>query len=155
MTFDDNDRQPLPSEDTGDLVNEPAGGTTDDPLVASEEGVPYEPPTERVITAGSGDGSPAEVAGHSPTDAGELERTGGPDGSAVMPRDGELRSAVAEALRRSDLTAAEHVTVAVRGTQVVIGGEVESIDVVEEILAVAGDVPGVSDVVDETRITAG
>ena len=39
------DRLPLPSEDEGDLAEEPRGAMTDDPLVATEEGVPYDPPS--------------------------------------------------------------------------------------------------------------
>ena len=46
------DRLPLPSEDSGDLVDEPPTGVTDDPIVAVEEGVPYEPPMERVVVPG-------------------------------------------------------------------------------------------------------
>ena len=42
------DRLPLPSEDEGDLVNEPREGMTDDFLVAQEEGVRYDPPTGRM-----------------------------------------------------------------------------------------------------------
>ena len=50
MVDDDRpERQPLPSEDGGDLVDEPASGETDDYLVASAEGVPYVPPTERAM----------------------------------------------------------------------------------------------------------
>ena len=48
MMDDRSERQPLPSEDTGDLADEPESGVTDDFLVASEEGVPYTPPTDRV-----------------------------------------------------------------------------------------------------------
>ena len=43
------ERQPLPSEDEGDLVDEPATGESEDPLVASQEGVPRVPPSERVV----------------------------------------------------------------------------------------------------------
>lgn len=68
------DRLPLPSEDQGNLTEEPRAGMTDDPLVAAEEGVPYDPPTDRVLSEGRGaDGAP-DAAGTDPTDAGELER---------------------------------------------------------------------------------
>ena len=43
MMDDRPERQPLPSEDGGDLVDEPSSGETDDYLVASAEGVPYTP----------------------------------------------------------------------------------------------------------------
>ena len=53
MVDDRPERQPLPSEDGGDLVDEPASGETEDYLVASAEGVPYVPPTERSVRATS------------------------------------------------------------------------------------------------------
>jgi len=137
------ERLPLPSEDTGDLVDEPASGMTDDYLVAREEGVPYTPPTERV---------PGEAIDSDP-DALELDRDESiqaPDGE--MPRDDELRSRVIEALRASDVPAGDRVRVAVSGSLVVVQGEVESIDVLDEIVGIVGDVPGVSDVLDEVEV---
>jgi len=65
-------RLPLPSEDTGDLVDEPAAGDTDDYLVAREEGVPYVPPMDRVVSEARIGESGVDVAGTSPNDAGEL-----------------------------------------------------------------------------------
>jgi hypothetical protein len=56
------DRLPLPSEDEGDLVEEPREGMTDDFLVAQEEGVPYDPPSDRVIGPTAGPSGP-DVAG--------------------------------------------------------------------------------------------
>src|SRR4029453_14712871 len=41
-------RLPFPSEDGGDPPDEPPGGVSNDPIVAAEEGVPGEPPLERV-----------------------------------------------------------------------------------------------------------
>jgi hypothetical protein len=137
------ERLPLPSEDTGDLLDEPASGMTDDYLVAREEGVPYTPPTERV---------PGEAIDSDP-DALELDRDESiqaPDGE--MPRDDELRSRVIEALRASDVPAGDLVRVAVSGSLVVVQGEVESIDVLDEIVGIVGDVPGVSDVLDEVEV---
>jgi hypothetical protein len=145
-------RLPLPSEDTGDLVDEPASGMTDDPLVAREEGVPYDPPSDRVISeARLGQGGPDE-AGTAPTDAGELERVDGIQPRTGRPTDDELRADVLEALRDSDVTAGERLRVAVDGQRVRLGGEVESIDVLEEILDLVAAVPGVDDVEDEVRI---
>jgi hypothetical protein len=137
------ERLPLPSEDTGDLVDEPASGMTDDYLVAREEGLPYAPPTERV---------PNEARA-SDTDADELERNDAiqlPDDE--MPRDDELRARVIEALRASEVPAGDRLRVAVSGSLVVVQGEVESIDVLDEIVGIVGDVPGVSDVLDEVEV---
>lgn len=134
---------PLPSEDGGDLVDEPATGITDDYLVAREEGVPYTPPLERVPSEGSA----------SESDADQLERDDSiqqPD--ADPPRDDELRARVIEALRASDVPAGDRLRVAVSGSMVVVQGEVESIDVLDEIVGIVGDVPGVSDVMDEVEV---
>ena len=58
-----------------------------------------------------------------------------------------------EALRASDVVAGDHLVVAVRGgSTVVLSGRVESVDVLDEILGIVGDVPGVEDVVDEVEV---
>jgi len=147
------DRLPLPSEDTGDLVDEPPGGVTDDYLVAREEGVPYAPPTERVLSEAREDESGPDVAGSDPTAAGELERDDAiqPD-DGELPRDDELRADVIEALRRSDVPAGDRVRIAASGSRVLVQGQVDSIDVLNEILGIVGDVPGVTDVTDELEV---
>ncbi|HYI67944.1 MAG TPA: BON domain-containing protein [Candidatus Limnocylindrales bacterium] len=134
------ERQPLPSEDSGDLVDEPASGETDDWLVASAEGVPYVPPMERSIGEES--------------DEDELEREDDiqPDDGG-LPRDGELQADVLEALRASDVPAGERIRVAVVGRRVKVQGEVETIEALDEILGIVGDVPGVDEVVDEVTVT--
>ena len=146
------DRLPLPSEDEGDLVNEPREGMTDDFLVAQEEGVPYDPPTERVIAPSGGpDGS--DVAGVGANADEELEREDGVQSDERrMPRDGELAADVVETLRRSDVPAGDRIRVAASGSTIVLRGEVESIDVLDEIIGIVGDVRGVENVVDEVTI---
>jgi osmotically-inducible protein OsmY len=147
------DRVPLPSEDSGDLADEPATGMTDDDQVATEEGVPWTPPTERVLSE-SRDLEGVDVAGTDATDAGELERNDDvqPD-DGLPPRDDELRADVIEALRASDVPAGDRLRISVNGTQVRVTGEVESVDVLDEILGIVGDVPGVDDVVDEVEVS--
>jgi len=148
------DRQPLPSEDTGDLVEEPAEGQTDDHLVASEEGVPYVPRTDRVISEPRDATAAADVAGTDPTDAGELERVDAVQpATADLPRDDELQADVVEALRTSDVVAGDRIRVAAEGSRVVLRGRVGSVDVLEEVLGIAGDVRGVDDVADEIEVT--
>jgi hypothetical protein len=136
----DDPRQPLPSEDTGDLVDEPATGFTSDPLVAREEGVPWIPPTER-------DGLPSD-----PEDVLEADDTIQADGPPT-PRDEALLAHVMGVLRGSDLPAGERIRVAASGTTVFVRGTVASITTAEEILALVGDVPGVEDVVDELEVS--
>jgi hypothetical protein len=146
------ERLPLPSEDTGDLVEEPASGMTDDYLVAREEGLPYSPPTERVVSETRGAQGP-DVAGTAPTISGELERLDDiqvPDGR--LPADDELLADVLERLRASDVPAGDRLEVAAEGHTVVLRGSVESVDVLDEILGIVGETPGVKDVVDEVDI---
>lgn len=117
------ERLPLPSEDGGDLVNEPPEGTTDDPLVATEEGVPWAPPTDRVISEPRDDGAGPDVAGTDATDAGELGRADGiqPD-DGLVARDDELAADVIEALRGSDVPAGELIRVRAEGSRVTLTG---------------------------------
>ena len=128
------ERIPLPSEDTGDLNDEPASGETDDYLVAREEGLPYDPPEERV---------PGE------TEPGDDRLTAD---ETARPTDDALLDRVLEVLRSSDVPAGERLRVAVAGRTVRVRGEVESIDVLDELLGMIGDVPGVDEVIDEVEI---
>lgn len=137
----DTPRPPLPSEDTGDLAREPASGMTRDPLVAREEGLPWAPPTEH-------DGLPAD-----PDDVLEADDSIQAAEGAERPRDEALLADVLAALRGSDLPAGERIRIAVRGRTVIVRGEVESVTVSDEILALIGDVPGVDDVIDELAVS--
>ena len=154
MMDDRPERQPLPSEDTGDLVDEPASGETDDYLVARDEGVPYVPPLDRVVSEALESESGVDVAGTDETDAGELEREDAiqPD-DGRLPRDDELQADVISALRASDVPAGDRIRIAVTGSRVHVAGEVESVDVLDEILGIVGDVVGVDEVLDEVTVT--
>lgn len=147
------DRLPLPSEDTGDLAEEPAAGMTDNYLVAREEGVPYDPPNDRVMSEVRLEQAGPDVAGTDPTDAGELERVDAVQAPDVdLPRDDELAADVVETLRGSNVVAGDHLRIAAEGGRVLVRGEVESVDVLNEILGIVGDVRGVTEVVDEVSI---
>ena len=148
MIDDRSERLPLPSEDEGDLVEEPREGMTDDPLVASEEGVPYDPPTDRVLSEARVEVAGPDVAGTDESDAGELERDDSIQAEdRGLPRDDELQADVVEALRASDVPAGDRIRVAAAGSTVIVTGEVESMEVLDEILGIVGDVPGVDEVV--------
>ena len=148
MIDDRSERLPLPSEDEGDLVEEPREGMTDDPLVASEEGVPYDPPTDRVLSEAR-----VEVAGPDESDAGELERDDSIQAEdRGLPRDDELQADVVEALRASDVPSGDRIRVAAAGSTVIVSGEVESMEVLDEILGIVGDVRGVDEVVDQLTV---
>lgn len=146
----DRDRMPLPSEDGGDRASEPPSGETEDYLVAEEEGVPYIAPTERVIGTPGDDGS-VESAAAPADDAEALEAEGAITGADAQRDDALLAEALA-ALRASDLPAGDRIRLGVSGTTIIVRGEVESIDVGEEILALVGEVPGVEDVIDELKV---
>ena len=154
MTNDRSRRQPLPSEDTGDLVDEPISGVTDDYLVAREEGVPYVPPNERVMSEARGlEG--VDWAGTDETDAGELEREDDiQPGDGGLPRDDALKADVIEALRTSNVPAGERIRIAVTGARVHVQGEVASVDALDEILGIVGDVVGVEEVLDEVNVSS-
>jgi hypothetical protein len=151
---DERERLPYPSEDTGDLVDEPIAGQTDDPLVAREEGVPWTPPTERVLSETRTDEGGPDAAAAAPDDAGELERDDaiGIGEATPLPSGEELLADCLEALRRSDLVAGDRVQLAVDGGIVTVTGTVASVDVLDEILAIVGDVPGVDEVRDQVIV---
>jgi hypothetical protein len=184
--FDPARRLPLPSEDEGDLLETPPSGDTDDPLVASEEGVPYVPPFDPVLSSARFTEGGPDVAGTSPTAAGELERNddiqdrsndaatlddevslddetivkdeAGEEAAVVdlvrqLPVDDELAADVIEQLRDSNVPAGDRLQIGAIGSIVTVRGEVESIDVLEELLGLIGDVPGVEQVNDEVEIS--
>jgi hypothetical protein len=144
---DRREKLPLPSEDTGDLANEPPRGDTEDYVVAREEGVPYTPPTERVVSETRLDESGPDVAGTETDDEEELRREEPPDDASQ-----DIGARAIEALRRSELPAGDRVQVGAIGSTVYLRGEVESVEIADEIVALLGDIPGVEEVVDETTL---
>jgi hypothetical protein len=134
---------PLPSEDTGDLRAAPPGGDTDDYLVAREEGVPYVPPTERVMSQPRIDEGGPDFAGAARDDGMELRQS---------DPDNDLAARALEALRRSDVVAGDRLTVSAAGSTLIVRGEVEAVDVLDEVLGILGDVDGVEAVEDQTSL---
>src|SRR5437868_13971398 len=110
------ERLPLPSEDEGDLLDEPGTGETDDPLVASQEGVPWVPPSDRVLRSGTSDEEGADLAGAPVSDEEELEADDGDDEP--------LRVRALEALRSSDVTAGDRIQVDAAGSTIWVRGRV-------------------------------
>ncbi len=126
-------------------------------MVATEEGVPYAPPTERVLDRpGRATDQPGPAG--APHDADEaLEAMPHPARDEVpepMPADEALLADAVTALRRSDVTAGDRVRLDAAGSTIIVRGTVESISVADEILGIVGQVPGVSDVVDELEVSA-
>jgi hypothetical protein len=147
---DEQDELPLPSEVGGDMVGEPREGVSDDPLVSIEEGVPYTPPTERVLSEPRMAHGGPDAAAAAPDDEEELRRESPPDDPSQ-----DLAARAVEALRSSELASGDRVQVGAVGTTLYLRGEVESVDVADEMVALLGDVPGVEEVVDETTLAAG
>lgn len=134
---------PLPSEDSGDLQRPPRGGDTDDYLVAREEGVPYAAPSDRVLSdTPASEGGP-DVAGTARDQGMELRQS---------DPAGDLAARAIERLRRSNVVAGEQLKVGAIGSTLVLTGEVESIDVLNELLGILGDVEGAEAVEDRTSL---
>jgi hypothetical protein len=135
------ERMPLPSEDEGDLLDEPGAGETDDPLVAAQEGVPWVPPTDRVLRSGTSHEEGGDLAGAPISDEEGLEVGDGEDEPLLVR--------ALTALRESDVTAGDRIQVDAAGSTIWVRGQVESVEVADEILGILGDLEGVEEVVDE------
>src|SRR2546421_7008483 len=118
------DRMPLPSEDEGDLIDEPSTGETEDPMVASQEGVPWIPPTDRVIAPPRTGEEGAGAAGAPASDDEKLEQVEPADDAE--PRDEALLAVALETLRRSDLTAGDPIQVDAARSTILGRGRVAS-----------------------------
>jgi hypothetical protein len=159
------DHGPLqPVEDQLDVIRTPDGQTVvDDPLdftdqpvttdatevVEESEGdVVFFPPTDPVLRVGE-DGEPEILGGFSPTaEAPEPERSS--DGRIG---DEALADAVRDALALDASTADLGLSVEVNDGVVTLRGNVLSLEDSENAEAVAGAVPGVVQVIDETEIS--
>jgi hypothetical protein len=116
-----------------------------DPTEAVEEAEPYFPPTDPVVrTDHAGETQIASGFGSGDTRA-------DPPAAAVtdVPSDEALEDLVHRSLRLDASTAHLHLKVGVAEGVVRLQGPIEDEDDAENALAVAGDVPGVVDVVDE------
>ena len=116
-----------------------------DPTKAVEDAEPYFPPTDPVVRTDHG-GEVRIAGGFGSPDAPEPgARAATPD----VPSDEALEDLVHRALRLDASTAQLHLKVGVLEGVVRLQGLVEDEADAENALAVAGDVPGVVEVVDE------
>jgi hypothetical protein len=116
-----------------------------DPTAAVEEAEPYFPPTDPVVRtdhAGETRIASGLSSGESPADL-------PPAAVADTPSDEALEDLVHRALRLDASTAHLHLKVGVTQGVVRLRGPIEDEADAENALAVAGDVPGVVDVIDE------
>ena len=127
-------------------------GETDDAMEAVEEGLTYVAPTDPP-TSPSDSFDDAEVAsgfgGSSLDEAYDADHHSGFD-----PDDDEMTARVRDAFRADSLTNQYAHTVAIRtrGGVVLLRGIVDDIDDTDNLIAVASDVTGVTEVVDELKV---
>jgi osmotically-inducible protein OsmY len=140
------DRQDIDDIPDSEIEVEPFNQPVEtDATEAVEEAEPYFPPTDPVvrvddkgetrIAGGFGTGEPLEQSSHAVT--------------ADVPSDEALEDQVHRALRLDASTAQLQLKVGVVQSIVRLRGMIEDEADAESALAVAGDVPGVVDVIDE------
>jgi hypothetical protein len=130
-------------------------GETDDPMVAAEEGLAYVPPTDPPIVP-SADPQGAEIAagfGSSALD----EPFDADHHSEVLPAEDEVTARVREALLADAATSgfAEDLQIDTVGGRVYLRGIVDDVEDTDNAAAVAAEVEGVVDVIDELEVRAG
>lgn len=109
---------------------------TNDPWLASQEGIPFTPPTSH------------------PSAIDDPDWVGGDD-TDVPPVDDILSERVYDALRADRATQGSLAGIRIRSSRgvVVLRGSVEDIDDTDRIAGIASDVPGVVEVRDELTVT--
>jgi hypothetical protein len=131
-------------------------GETDNPFEAVEEGMPYVPPSDPpTVPSAEGDRENAQVAGGMSASA--LEEPYDEDHHrSFYPDDDEMSARVRDALRADSSTTpyADVITVITRGSVVVLRGEVEDLIDSDNLVAVAGYVADVDEVIDELTVRA-
>jgi hypothetical protein len=134
-------------EDTGLRSDE-----TDDPYVASDEGLPYVPPSDPVVVP-SGNPEGIEIAAG--MGVGATDRPHEFDGaSTLLPAEDDMTARVREAIRDDATTTAyaDFIEISTDGRTVWLRGVVEDIDDEDNIVAVVTDVLGVAEVIDELAV---
>jgi hypothetical protein len=129
-------------------------GETADPLVASDEGYTYVPPIDPpIIPNHAGSSANAVIAsglGVSALDEPYDEE----HHSSFLPDEDEMSARVREALRADSSTSpyADTIAIATRDGVVILRGVVDDLIDNDNLLAVASDVVGVTEVVDALRV---
>ena len=115
-------------------------GETDDPDVATEEGLAYVAPSDPPFRVDPEDPEGIEVAGAA-EDSGELD----------------LTARIRDALERDAATTgyADRLVIGTRGSTAVVRGIVDDVDDSDAIVAVIESVDGIEEVVDETELADG
>jgi BON domain len=127
-------------------------GETDDPYVASDEGLPYVPPMDPVIRPSDDEGGIEVAAG--PGESALDEPYDEDHRAEDLPAEEELTARVREALEADAATSelSSGIAIATIGGVVVLRGVVDTIDDGDSLVEVASRVRGVRDVRDETEV---
>ena len=115
-------------------------GETDDPVVATEEGLAYVPPSDPPFRVGAEDPEGIEAAG-AMDDSGELDLTA------------RIRDALGADAATSGY--ADRLVIGTRGSTAVVRGIVDDVDDSDVIVAVIEGVDGIEEVIDETELADG
>jgi hypothetical protein len=145
--FDRGELAPDPGADEGDVesldglaLDDLREGETDDPDVATEEGLAYVAPSDPPFRVDAEDPEGIEVAG-AMDDSVELDLTA------------RIRDALEADAATTDL--ADRLVIGTRGSTVVVRGIVDDIDDGDNIASVIEQVDGVDEVIDETELADG
>ena len=128
-------------------------GETDDAMEAVEEGLTYvapiDPPTSPSVSSRD-DSEVASGFGASSLD----EEYDADHHSGFMPDDDEMTARVRDAFRADSITNqyADTVAIRTRNGVVLLRGIVDDLDDTDNLIAVASDVTGVTEVVDQLRV---
>lgn len=120
-------------------------------MQAAEDAEPWFPPTDPVLVPDANDRGGADPLGEFSPTADEEFRAGGDLGDAVLTDD-DLAAAVTDALARDATTSLLRVRPIVAGSVVTLRGEVDHLVDSDAAEAVAGRVPGVSEVREELTV---
>jgi hypothetical protein len=135
------------------VAAEARSGETDDAYEASDEGLAWIPPTDPPVRAGD-DGNPEIAAGFA-TSADDEPFDADHHGELLYPAD-ERAARVEEALRADAATSgmADQLSIEVDGGRVVIHGRVEDLEDEDDVVAVAEEVPGVTEVISKIVVAS-
>ena len=131
-------------------------GETDDPDVATEEGLTYVPPSDPPIRVDEEEPGGIEIAAGAAVSA--LSEPYDEDhGSELLSDESDLTARIRDALEADAATTdlADRLIIGTRGSTVVVRGIVDDIDDGDNIAAVIERVAGVEEVIDETELADG
>ena len=142
-------RRPLGGSPPEDI---PDGEITSDPLIASEEGEVYHPPVDPPVVGVEDDGDPRIAAGFGPeagTDPFDLDHQ-----RTLEPDEDEMTQRVHDALLADSLGSiyVDRLRIETVASVAFIEGVVDDLDVMDHILGVVAQVPGISEVRDRLTL---